>query len=51
MWFVFLPMAPLSSAAAVIPGLAAVTIALALLSSVLLSHLLCFHVYLSKTHS
>lgn len=50
-WFVFLPMAPLSSAAAVIPGLAAVTVALALLSSVLLSHLLCFHVYLSKTHS
>lgn len=51
MWFVFLPMAPLSSAAAVIPGLAAVTVALALLSSVLLSHLLCFHVYLSKTRS
>ncbi|CAG00816.1 unnamed protein product, partial [Tetraodon nigroviridis] len=45
-WFVFLPMAPLRSAAAAIPGLAAVTIALALLSSVLLSHLLCFHVYL-----
>lgn len=51
MWFVFLPMAPLSSAAAVIPGLAAVTVAMALLSSVLLSHLLCFHVYLSKTQS
>lgn len=48
MWFVFLPVAPLSSAAAVIPGLAAVTITLALLSSVLLSHLLCFHIYLSK---
>lgn len=47
-WFVFLPVAPLSSAAAVIPGLAAVTITLALLSSVLLSHLLCFHIYLSK---
>ncbi|XP_070712704.1 palmitoyltransferase ZDHHC1 isoform X2 [Pempheris klunzingeri] len=45
-WFVFLPVAPLRSAAAVIPGLAAVTIALGLLSSVLLSHLLCFHVYL-----
>ncbi|XP_068169693.1 palmitoyltransferase ZDHHC1 [Antennarius striatus] len=45
-WFVFLPVAPLRSAAAVIPGLAAVTISLALLSSVLLSHLLCFHVYL-----
>lgn len=50
-WFVFLPMAPLSSAAAVIPALAAVTIALALLASVLLSHLLCFHVYLSKSHT
>lgn len=50
-WFVFLPMAPLSAAAAVIPGLAAVTVAMALLSSVLLSHLLCFHVYLSKTRS
>ncbi|XP_029282877.1 LOW QUALITY PROTEIN: palmitoyltransferase ZDHHC1 [Cottoperca gobio] len=45
-WFVFLPVAPLRSAAAVIPGLAAVTIALALLSSVLLCHLLCFHIYL-----
>lgn len=50
-WFVFLPVAPLSSAAAVIPGLAAVTITLALLSSVLLFHLLCFHIYLSKTRS
>lgn len=47
-WFVFLPVAPLRSAAAVIPVLAAVTIALGLLSSVLLCHLLCFHVYLSK---
>ncbi|XP_075874176.1 palmitoyltransferase ZDHHC1 isoform X2 [Nelusetta ayraudi] len=45
-WFIFLPVAPLRSAAAVIPGLAAVTIMLALLSSVLLSHLLCFHIYL-----
>uniref|UniRef100_A0A8P4KJS3 Palmitoyltransferase n=1 Tax=Dicentrarchus labrax TaxID=13489 RepID=A0A8P4KJS3_DICLA len=45
-WFVFLPVAPVRSAAAVIPGLAAVTIALGLLSSVLLSHLLCFHLYL-----
>ncbi|KAI3377365.1 hypothetical protein L3Q82_008398 [Scortum barcoo] len=45
-WFVFLPVAPLRSAAAVIPGLAAVTIALSLLSSVLLCHLLCFHLYL-----
>ncbi|XP_070760539.1 palmitoyltransferase ZDHHC1 [Enoplosus armatus] len=45
-WFVFLPVAPVRSAAAVIPGLAAVTIALGLLSSILLCHLLCFHVYL-----
>ncbi|KAM6942754.1 palmitoyltransferase ZDHHC1 [Xenentodon cancila] len=45
-WFVFLPVAPLRSAAAVIPGLAAVTMALALLSSILLCHLLCFHIYL-----
>ncbi|XP_037550820.1 palmitoyltransferase ZDHHC1 [Nematolebias whitei] len=45
-WFVFLPVAPLRSAAAVIPCLAAVTIALGLLSSVLLCHLLCFHIYL-----
>ncbi|XP_067348661.1 palmitoyltransferase ZDHHC1 isoform X2 [Channa argus] len=45
-WFVFLPVAPLRSAAAVIPALAAITIALALLSSVLLCHLLCFHIYL-----
>uniref|UniRef100_A0A3P8RII7 Palmitoyltransferase n=1 Tax=Amphiprion percula TaxID=161767 RepID=A0A3P8RII7_AMPPE len=45
-WFVFLPVAPLRSAAAVIPVLAAVTIALSLLSSGLLCHLLCFHIYL-----
>ncbi|XP_029354795.1 palmitoyltransferase ZDHHC1 isoform X2 [Echeneis naucrates] len=45
-WFVFLPVAPVRSAAAVIPGLAAGTIALGLLSSVLLCHLLCFHLYL-----
>ncbi|XP_015248328.1 PREDICTED: probable palmitoyltransferase ZDHHC1 [Cyprinodon variegatus] len=45
-WFVFLPVAPLRSAAAVIPVLAAVTIALGLLSSGLLCHLLCFHIYL-----
>uniref|UniRef100_A0A8C6KMA7 Palmitoyltransferase n=1 Tax=Nothobranchius furzeri TaxID=105023 RepID=A0A8C6KMA7_NOTFU len=45
-WFVFLPVAPLRSAAAVIPGLAAVTVALGLLSSALLCHLLCFHIYL-----
>ncbi|KAM4593416.1 palmitoyltransferase ZDHHC1 isoform 2-T2 [Odontesthes bonariensis] len=45
-WFLFLPVAPLRSAAAVIPALAAVTVALGLLSSVLLCHLLCFHIYL-----
>uniref|UniRef100_A0A667Y4T0 Palmitoyltransferase n=1 Tax=Myripristis murdjan TaxID=586833 RepID=A0A667Y4T0_9TELE len=45
-WFLFLPVAPVSTAAAVIPGLAAVTIALGLLSSILLCHLLCFHIYL-----
>lgn len=45
-WFVFLPVAPLRSAAPVIPVLAAITIALGLLSSVLLCHLLCFHIYL-----
>ncbi|XP_063738316.1 palmitoyltransferase ZDHHC1 isoform X2 [Eleginops maclovinus] len=45
-WFVFLPLSPLRSAAAVIPSLAAVTIVLSLLSSVLLCHLLCFHIYL-----
>uniref|UniRef100_A0A3B5BER7 Palmitoyltransferase n=1 Tax=Stegastes partitus TaxID=144197 RepID=A0A3B5BER7_9TELE len=45
-WFVFLPVAPLRSAAAVIPVLAAVTVALSLLSSGLLCHLLCFHIYL-----
>ncbi|XP_054877050.1 palmitoyltransferase ZDHHC1-like isoform X2 [Poeciliopsis prolifica] len=45
-WFVFLPVAPLRSAAAVIPVLAAVTMATGLLSSGLLCHLLCFHIYL-----
>lgn len=45
-WFVFLPVAPLRSAAPVIPVLAAITIALGLLSCVLLCHLLCFHIYL-----
>ncbi|XP_055363455.1 palmitoyltransferase ZDHHC1 isoform X3 [Betta splendens] len=45
-WFVFLPVAPLTAAAAVIPALAAITVTLGLLSSVLLCHLLCFHIYL-----
>ncbi|XP_027870390.1 palmitoyltransferase ZDHHC1 isoform X2 [Xiphophorus couchianus] len=45
-WFVFLPVAPLRSAAAVIPVLAAITMVMGLLSSGLLCHLLCFHIYL-----
>ncbi|XP_076002957.1 palmitoyltransferase ZDHHC1 [Genypterus blacodes] len=45
-WFLFLPLAPVSTAASVIPVLAAITIALGLLSFVLLCHLLCFHIYL-----
>ncbi|KAK7919222.1 hypothetical protein WMY93_010506 [Mugilogobius chulae] len=45
-WFLFLPVAPVVSAGAVIPGLAAVTIALGVLSCVLLCHLLFFHIYL-----
>uniref|UniRef100_A0A8C5F5V5 Palmitoyltransferase n=1 Tax=Gadus morhua TaxID=8049 RepID=A0A8C5F5V5_GADMO len=46
LWFVFLPLAPVDSAGAVIPVLAAVTIGLGLLSCTLLSHLLGFHMYL-----
>lgn len=45
-WFVFLPVAPVSTAGPAIPALAGVTIALGLLSSLLLGHLLCFHIYL-----
>uniref|UniRef100_G3PZU5 Palmitoyltransferase n=1 Tax=Gasterosteus aculeatus aculeatus TaxID=481459 RepID=G3PZU5_GASAC len=45
-WFLFLPVAPVRAAPPVIPGVAAVTIALGLMSSVLLCHLLCFHLYL-----
>ncbi|KAM3877452.1 palmitoyltransferase ZDHHC1 [Diretmus argenteus] len=45
-WFLFLPVVPVSTAAAAIPALAAVTMGLGLLSSVLLCHLLCFHMYL-----
>ncbi|KAM8877930.1 palmitoyltransferase ZDHHC1 [Synchiropus picturatus] len=45
-WFVFLPVSPVRAAPAVIPVLAVITICLTLLSSVLLTHLLCFHVYL-----
>ncbi|XP_033968788.1 LOW QUALITY PROTEIN: palmitoyltransferase ZDHHC1 [Trematomus bernacchii] len=45
-WFPLPASLTLRSAAAVIPSLAAVTIVLSLLSSVLLCHLLCFHIYL-----
>uniref|UniRef100_A0AAZ3SK97 Palmitoyltransferase n=1 Tax=Oncorhynchus tshawytscha TaxID=74940 RepID=A0AAZ3SK97_ONCTS len=45
-WFVFLPVAPVSTAGPAIPALAGLTIALGLLSGLLLGHLLCFHFYL-----
>ncbi|KAJ7994523.1 hypothetical protein DPEC_G00250360 [Dallia pectoralis] len=45
-WFVFLPVAPVSTEGPVIPALAGITISLGLLSSLLLGHLLCFHIYL-----
>uniref|UniRef100_A0A672LVP4 Palmitoyltransferase n=1 Tax=Sinocyclocheilus grahami TaxID=75366 RepID=A0A672LVP4_SINGR len=45
-WFVFLPVAPVTTAGPAIPTLAGVTIALGLLSALLLGHLLCFHMYL-----
>ncbi|XP_030622405.1 palmitoyltransferase ZDHHC1 [Chanos chanos] len=45
-WFVFLPVAPVSTAGPAIPALAGITIALGLLSALLLGHLLCFHIYL-----
>uniref|UniRef100_A0A9J7Y632 Zinc finger DHHC-type containing 1 n=1 Tax=Cyprinus carpio carpio TaxID=630221 RepID=A0A9J7Y632_CYPCA len=45
-WFVFLPVAPVTTAGSAIPALAGVTIALGLLSALLLGHLLCFHIYL-----
>ncbi|XP_028295930.1 palmitoyltransferase ZDHHC1 [Gouania willdenowi] len=45
-WFLFLPAAPLSSTAPVVPSLAAVSVALSLISCLLLAHLLCFHLYL-----
>ncbi|XP_041125044.1 palmitoyltransferase ZDHHC1 isoform X1 [Polyodon spathula] len=46
MWFVFLPVAPVPTTGPAIPALAAITIALGLLSTILLSHLLIFHIYL-----
>ncbi|RXM33537.1 Tubulin polymerization-promoting protein family member 3 [Acipenser ruthenus] len=45
-WFVFLPVAPVSTTGPAIPALAAITIALGLLSTILLGHLLIFHIYL-----
>ncbi|KAJ8343348.1 hypothetical protein SKAU_G00306770 [Synaphobranchus kaupii] len=45
-WFVFLPVAPISTTGPAIPALAGITIALGLLSALLLGHLLCFHIYL-----
>ncbi|KAL2088410.1 hypothetical protein ACEWY4_015309 [Coilia grayii] len=45
-WFVFLPVAPVSTAGPAIPALAGITVALGLLSALLLGHLLCFHIYL-----
>ncbi|XP_058135842.1 palmitoyltransferase ZDHHC1 isoform X2 [Dasypus novemcinctus] len=45
-WFVFLPVAPVETQAPAILALAALLILLGLLSTVLLGHLLCFHIYL-----
>ncbi|XP_012927006.1 probable palmitoyltransferase ZDHHC1 isoform X3 [Heterocephalus glaber] len=46
-WFVFLPAAPVETQAPAILALAALLILLGLLSTALLGHLLCFHIYLS----
>ncbi|XP_008565899.1 PREDICTED: probable palmitoyltransferase ZDHHC1 isoform X3 [Galeopterus variegatus] len=46
MWFVFLPAAPVETQAPAILALAALLILLGLLSTALLGHLLCFHIYL-----
>ncbi|XP_062967843.1 palmitoyltransferase ZDHHC1 isoform X3 [Cynocephalus volans] len=46
MWFVFLPAAPVETKAPAILALAALLILLGLLSTALLGHLLCFHIYL-----
>lgn len=48
MWFVFLPAAPVETQAPAILALAGLLILLGLLSTALLGHLLCFHIYLSK---
>ncbi|XP_051703163.1 palmitoyltransferase ZDHHC1 isoform X11 [Oryctolagus cuniculus] len=45
-WFVFLPAAPVETKAPAILVLAALLILLGLLSTALLGHLLCFHIYL-----
>ncbi|KAA0723399.1 putative palmitoyltransferase ZDHHC1 [Triplophysa tibetana] len=45
-WFVFLPVAPVTTAGPAIPALAGVAIAVGLLCALLLGHLLCFHIYL-----
>ncbi|XP_069354011.1 palmitoyltransferase ZDHHC1 isoform X1 [Eulemur rufifrons] len=45
-WFVFLPAAPVETQAPAILVLAALLILLGLLSTALLGHLLCFHIYL-----
>ncbi|XP_057568069.1 palmitoyltransferase ZDHHC1 isoform X3 [Hippopotamus amphibius kiboko] len=45
-WFVFLPAAPVETRAPAILALAALLILLGLLSTALLGHLLCFHIYL-----
>ncbi|XP_076988844.1 palmitoyltransferase ZDHHC1 isoform X1 [Tamandua tetradactyla] len=45
-WFVFLPVAPVETQAPAILALAALLILLGLLSTALLGHLLCFHIYL-----
>lgn len=50
-WFVFLPAAPVETQAPAILALAALLILLGLLSTALLGHLLCFHIYLSKCPS
>lgn len=44
----FLPAAPVETQAPAILALAALLILLGLLSTALLGHLLCFHIYLSK---
>ncbi|XP_047644755.1 palmitoyltransferase ZDHHC1 isoform X6 [Phacochoerus africanus] len=45
-WFMFLPAAPVKTQAPAILALAALLILLGLLSTALLGHLLCFHIYL-----